>query len=80
MRAGLEFRRNVKFGYHTGEFQAHFTVVPGDAFCAMESLKTHEQLRSEDVLLVYDSVADVSGAMDLGFVFCFLSHQWLAVW
>jgi len=60
-----------------GEFQAHFTVVPGDAFCAMDRLKTHEQLRSEDVLLVYDSVADVSGAMDLGFVFCFLSHQWL---
>jgi len=58
-----------------GEFQAHFAVMPGDAFVALETLKTHEALR--DSLVVYDSVADVKDAMTRGDRFVLLSHQWL---
>mmetsp|Transcript_4705 Transcript_4705/g.13951 ORF Transcript_4705/g.13951 Transcript_4705/m.13951 type:complete len:497 (+) Transcript_4705:177-1667(+) len=57
------------------EFQAHFVTIPGDKFCALDRLRSHERLR--DDLVVYDRIADVDAAMDRGTVFVFLSHQWL---
>ena len=58
------------------EFQAHFCVMPGDKFCAMESLQPHEKL---DDLIRFGSISRVKQAMRRGKeVFIFLSHQWLA--
>ncbi len=58
-----------------GDFQAHFYVLPGDAFLGLEKLTPHEYLRGE--LEVFDSVAQVDSAKDHGALFVFLSHQWL---
>ena len=56
------------------QFQAHFSVLPGDKFAALDRLQFHEEIR--DALVVYDSRAQVLQEIDAGSAFVFLSHQW----
>ena len=57
------------------ELQAHLTVVPGETFLALGSLKSHESMEAETI--TYHTVNEVRDAQASGLVFAFLSHQWL---
>ena len=59
------------------EFQAHFVTIAGPRFMAFDRLRSHEECRESDELIVYDLVADVHDASTRGEVFIFFSHQWL---